>query len=132
MIDDTTSDAGISAMVDIAGASGQHLNPGQTAELDGLLAQGLIKKVAASDRSESAQYALDSQGPEAARRSRRRRERVLIDLVPTTHGAPQDVRIGVCVLANPPAFTHTSQISAWGFFWGASCLLSDPAIFNIV
>ena len=62
MIDDTTSDAGISALVDIAGTSGQHLNPGQTAELDGLLAQGLIKKVTASARSESAHYALTPKG----------------------------------------------------------------------
>jgi hypothetical protein len=62
MIDDTTSDAGISAMVDIAGTSGQHLNPGQTAELDGLLAQGLIEKVAASGRSEPGHYALTAKG----------------------------------------------------------------------
>jgi hypothetical protein len=62
MIDDITSDAGISAMVDIAGASGQHLNPRQTAELDVLLAQGLIAKVASADLSEPARYALTRKG----------------------------------------------------------------------
>jgi hypothetical protein len=62
MIDDTTSDTAISAMVDIAGTSGQHLNPSQRAELDSLLAQGLIKKMAAADRSEPAQYALTPKG----------------------------------------------------------------------
>jgi hypothetical protein len=62
MIDDTTSDTAISAMVDIAGTSGQHLNPSQRAELDSLLAQGLIKKMAAADRSGAAQYALTPKG----------------------------------------------------------------------
>lgn len=62
MIDDTTSDVAISAMVDIAGTSGQHLNPSQSAELDSLLAQGLIKKVVASDRQELAKYALTHKG----------------------------------------------------------------------
>jgi hypothetical protein len=62
MIDDTTSDAAISVMVDIAGTSGQHLNPPQRAELDNLLAQGLIKKIAAVGLSAPAQYALTGKG----------------------------------------------------------------------
>jgi hypothetical protein len=62
MIDDTISDAGISVMVDIAGTSGQHLNPGQRAELDSLLAHGLIEKIASADRSEPAHYALTRKG----------------------------------------------------------------------
>jgi hypothetical protein len=60
--DNTASDAGTSAMVDIAGTSGQHLNPGQTAELDILLAQGLIEKVATPDRVGLAKYALTRKG----------------------------------------------------------------------
>jgi hypothetical protein len=62
MIDDTTSDAGISAMVDIAGTSGRHLNPGQRAELDNLLAYGLIEQIASADRGEPARYALTRKG----------------------------------------------------------------------
>jgi hypothetical protein len=46
MIDQTPSDDGISAMVDIARLSGQNLNPAQHRELDRLLADGLIEKVA--------------------------------------------------------------------------------------
>ena len=61
MIDDTVSDAGISAMVDIAGASGKRLNPSQTAELDSLLAQGLIENIAPAG-SELARYALTRKG----------------------------------------------------------------------
>ena len=62
MIGDMPSDEGISAMVDIAGMSGQRLNPRQRSELDSLLAQGLIRKMAAADRSEPAQYALTPKG----------------------------------------------------------------------
>jgi hypothetical protein len=60
--DNTASDAGISAMVDIAGTSGQHLNPGQTAELDSLLAHGLIEKVTAPNGGGLAKYALTRKG----------------------------------------------------------------------
>jgi hypothetical protein len=60
--DNAASDAGISAMVDIARTSGRHLNPGQTAELDILLAQGLIERVAAPDRGGLAKYALTRKG----------------------------------------------------------------------
>ncbi len=62
MTDNTTSDAGISAMVDIAGASGHHLNPHQIAELDSLLAHGLIDKIVPVDRGDSNHYALTPKG----------------------------------------------------------------------
>ncbi len=63
--DNTTSDAGISAMVDIAGTSGQHLTPGQTAELDILLAQGLIEKIVPVDHREPVRCALTRKGQKA-------------------------------------------------------------------
>jgi hypothetical protein len=62
MIGDMPSDEGISAMVEIAGTSGQHLNPRQRSELDGLVAQGLIKKLAPVGSSEPARYALTFKG----------------------------------------------------------------------
>jgi hypothetical protein len=65
IVDGTTSDAGISAMVDIAGTSGQHLNAPQRAELNNLLAQGLIEKIVPVGRSEPARYALTRKGQEA-------------------------------------------------------------------
>ncbi len=68
--DNTTSDAGISAMVDIAGTSGQHLTPGQTAELDILLAQGLIEEDCPGRSPGTGPVCADPQGPESARRTR--------------------------------------------------------------
>jgi hypothetical protein len=65
MIDDAISDVAISAMVDIAGTSGQHLNPRQLTELDSLLAEGLIKNVDAADRTGAAKYALTPKGQKA-------------------------------------------------------------------
>ncbi len=62
MIGDMPSDEGISAMVDIAGTPGKPLNPRQRSELDGLVAQGLIKKLAPADPGEPARYALTSKG----------------------------------------------------------------------
>jgi hypothetical protein len=62
MIGDMPSDEGISAMVDIAGASGKPLNPRQRSELDGLVALGLIKKLAPAGPAEPARYALTSKG----------------------------------------------------------------------
>jgi hypothetical protein len=58
----TPSDEGISAMVDILRMSGLHLNPSQRSELDGLIAQGLIEKIAASGASEPAGYAVTAKG----------------------------------------------------------------------
>ena len=48
MTDETPGDEGISAMVDIARMSGLDLNPAQRAELDRLVAGGLIEKTAAA------------------------------------------------------------------------------------
>ena len=62
MTSDTPSDEGISAMVDILGMSGLHLNPGQRRELDGLIAQGLIVKITPDDQGESARYAVTAKG----------------------------------------------------------------------
>jgi hypothetical protein len=62
MIDQAPGDDGISAMVDIARLSGQNLNPRQHRELDRLLADGLIEKIAtASDRA-PAKYAVAAKG----------------------------------------------------------------------
>jgi len=62
MIDRTPSDGGISAMVDIARLSGQNLNPRQHRELDRLLADGLIEKIAAACNRAPATYAVTAKG----------------------------------------------------------------------
>jgi hypothetical protein len=62
MIDQTPSDDGISSMVDIARLSGQNLNPAQHRELDRLLADGLIEKVAPASNRAPAKYALAAKG----------------------------------------------------------------------
>jgi hypothetical protein len=54
MTNDTRSDEAISAMVEVARISGQRLNPSQRSELDGLIAHGLIEKIAAAGPSEPA------------------------------------------------------------------------------
>jgi hypothetical protein len=62
MIDRTPGDDGISAMVDIARMSGQNLNPEQHRELDRLLADGLIEKIAAASHRAPAKYAVTVKG----------------------------------------------------------------------
>jgi len=62
MTNHTPSDEGISAMVDILRMSGLNLNPSQRSELDGLIARGLIEKIAASGASEAAGYAVTPKG----------------------------------------------------------------------
>jgi hypothetical protein len=62
MIDQTPSDDGISAMVDIARMSGQNLNPEQRLELDRLIAAGLIEQTAAVARGEATSYAVTPKG----------------------------------------------------------------------
>ena len=62
MADDTPSDEGISAMVDIARMSGLDLNREQRSELDRLVTSGLIEKTAAAGESGPARYAVTSKG----------------------------------------------------------------------
>ena len=62
MTDETPGDEGISAMVDIARMSGLDLNPAQRAELDRLVAGGLIEKTAAAGERRPARYAVTSKG----------------------------------------------------------------------
>ena len=62
MTTDTPSDEAISAMVDIAQTSGMQLSAGQRAELDGLIAHGLIEKVAPSGPKQPVEYALTARG----------------------------------------------------------------------
>jgi hypothetical protein len=62
MINQTPSDEGISAMVDIVRTSGQNLNPEQRLPLDRLVADGLIENTAAAKRGEAAKYAVTPKG----------------------------------------------------------------------
>ena len=59
---DTPNDEAISALVEVARMSGQRLNPSQRSELDGLVAHGLIEKIAAAGPSEPARYAVTPKG----------------------------------------------------------------------
>jgi hypothetical protein len=62
MINQTPSDDGISAMVDIARMSGQNLNPTQRRQLDRLIADGLIEKTAGAAQGAAANYAVTPKG----------------------------------------------------------------------
>jgi hypothetical protein len=62
MTSDTPSDEAISAMVDIAQMSGLQLTAGQRTELDGLIARGLIEKIAPAGPNQPAEYALTARG----------------------------------------------------------------------
>jgi hypothetical protein len=62
VINGMPSDEAISAMVEIARMSGPHLTPGQRSELDGLIAHGLIEKMAPDGGSEPARYAVTPKG----------------------------------------------------------------------
>ena len=59
---DTPSDQTISGRVDIARMSGVQLTPGQRAELDRLIAHGLIEKIVPAGLNEPAKYALTPSG----------------------------------------------------------------------
>ena len=62
MTDETPSDEGISAMVDIARMSGLDLNHEQRSELDRLVTGGWIEKIAAVGEGGRARYALTDKG----------------------------------------------------------------------
>jgi hypothetical protein len=62
MTGNTPSDQAISAMVDIAQMSGVQLTAGQRTELDGLIAHGLIEKIAPAGPNQPAKYALTASG----------------------------------------------------------------------
>jgi hypothetical protein len=62
MTDDTPSDEGISAMVDIARMSGLDLNFEQRSALDHLVSCGWIEKIAVAGESGPARYAVTFKG----------------------------------------------------------------------
>jgi hypothetical protein len=62
MTDQAPGDDGISAMVDIARLSGQNLNPEQRLQLDRLVADGFVEKIAPATSGEPAKYAVTAKG----------------------------------------------------------------------